>query len=135
MPAIAIPDPLPPAITPPRTVIEFLVDQDLEEFGDTGLVARTWHWVLHGGGPGPISHMDWVTSSTATGRHQPPPSPRKAPPTSRRAVPSHPIARAPTRPGSSAGYVPPSRTTKYRYASARGETDMHLPSPRTVRSP
>jgi hypothetical protein len=42
MPAIAIPDPLPPAITPPRTVIEFLVDQDLEEFGDTGLVARTW---------------------------------------------------------------------------------------------
>jgi integrase len=59
MPAIAIPDPLPPAITPPRTVIEFLVDQDLEEFGDTGLVARIWHWVLHGGGPGPISHMDW----------------------------------------------------------------------------
>ena len=59
MPAIDIPDPLPPAITPPRTVIEFLVDQDLEEFGDTGLVARTWHWVVHGGGPGPISHMDW----------------------------------------------------------------------------
>jgi hypothetical protein len=59
MPAIDIPDPLPPAITPPRTVIEFLVDQDLDEFGDTGLVARTWHWALHGGGPGPISHMDW----------------------------------------------------------------------------
>src|SRR5579862_6562197 len=59
MPAIDIPDPLPPAITPPRTVIEFLVDQDLEEFGDSGLVARTWHWALHGGGPGPISHMDW----------------------------------------------------------------------------
>ena len=59
MRAIDIPDPLPSAITPPRTVIEFLVDQDLEEFGDTGLVARTWHWVLHGGGPGPISHMDW----------------------------------------------------------------------------
>jgi len=59
MPTIDIPDPLPPAITPPRTVIEFLVDQDLEEFGDTGLVARTWHWVLNGGGPGPISHMDW----------------------------------------------------------------------------
>jgi len=50
---ITIPDPLPPAITPTRTVIEFLVDQDLDEFGDTGLVARTWHWVLHGGGPGP----------------------------------------------------------------------------------
>ena len=59
MPAIDIPDPLPPAITPPRTVIEFLIDQDLDEYGDTGLVARTWHWVLHGGGPGPISHMDW----------------------------------------------------------------------------
>ena len=60
MPAIDIPDPLPPAITPPRMVIEFLVDQDLEEYGDTGLVARTWYWVLHGGGPGPISHMDWT---------------------------------------------------------------------------
>jgi hypothetical protein len=41
MPATDIPDPLPSAITPPRTVIEFLVDQDLEEFGDTGLVAHT----------------------------------------------------------------------------------------------
>jgi hypothetical protein len=60
MPAIDIPDPLPPAITPPRTIIEFLMDQDLEEYGDTGLVARTWQWVLHGGGPGPISHMDWT---------------------------------------------------------------------------
>jgi hypothetical protein len=60
MPAIEIPDPLPPAITPPRTVIEFLIDQDLEDFGGTGLVARTWRWVLHGGGPGPISHMDWA---------------------------------------------------------------------------
>ena len=59
MPTIDIPDPLPHAITPPRTVIEFLVDQDLEEFGGTRLVARTWHWVLHGDGPGPISHMDW----------------------------------------------------------------------------
>src|ERR1017187_623965 len=59
MSGIDIPDPLPAAITPPRTVIEFLVEEDLDEFGDTGLVARTWHWVLHGGGPGPISHMDW----------------------------------------------------------------------------
>ena len=25
----------------------------------SSLVARTWHWVLHGGGRGPISHMDW----------------------------------------------------------------------------
>jgi hypothetical protein len=46
--AIEIPDPLPPTITPPRTVIEFLIDQDLGEYGETGLIARTWHWVLHG---------------------------------------------------------------------------------------
>jgi hypothetical protein len=59
MSAIDIPDPLSPAIAPPRTVIEFLVEEDLDKFGDTGLVARTWHWVLRGGGPGPISHMDW----------------------------------------------------------------------------
>jgi hypothetical protein len=58
--AIQIPDPLPPAITTPRSVIEFFLDQDLEEFGDDSLAARTWHWVLHGGGPGPISHMDWT---------------------------------------------------------------------------
>src|SRR5260370_38369865 len=60
MPAREIPDPLPPAIPPPRTVVEFLIEQHLEEFGDTGLIARTWHWVLHGGGPRPISHMDWT---------------------------------------------------------------------------
>jgi hypothetical protein len=29
------------ATTPPRMVIEFLVEQRLEELGDTGLVART----------------------------------------------------------------------------------------------
>jgi hypothetical protein len=60
MPVIDIPEPLPPAITPPRTVIEFLIDRHLEEFGESGLVARTWHWILHGGGPGPISHMDYT---------------------------------------------------------------------------
>ncbi len=59
MPAIDIPDPLPPAITPPRTVIEFLIDKDLDEYGDTRVVARTRHWVLHGFGPEPISRMDW----------------------------------------------------------------------------
>jgi hypothetical protein len=56
---IDIPDTLPPAITAPRTIIEFLIDQDLDEFGETSLVARNWHWVLYGGGRGPISHMDW----------------------------------------------------------------------------
>jgi hypothetical protein len=59
MPTIAIPDPLPPAITPDREVIEFFIDEDLAEFGDNSLVARTWRWVLHGGGPAPISHTDW----------------------------------------------------------------------------
>jgi hypothetical protein len=44
------------AITPPRTVIVFLVDQDFEEFAGTGLIARTWHWVLHGGGPPSLSN-------------------------------------------------------------------------------
>jgi hypothetical protein len=59
MPAIHIPDPLPPTITPDREVIEFLIERHLEEFGDNSLVARTWQWVLHGGSAGPISHMDW----------------------------------------------------------------------------
>ncbi len=60
MPAIEIPDPLPPAITLPRTVVEFAIEQHLEELGDSGLVARTWQWILHGGGSGPISHMNWT---------------------------------------------------------------------------
>ena len=59
MPTIEIPDPLPPAITLPREVIEFAISQHLAEFGESSLVARTWHWILHGGGPGPVSHMDW----------------------------------------------------------------------------
>ena len=59
MPAIEIPDPLPPAITLPREVLEFAISQHLEQFGESSLVARTWRWILHGGGPGPISHMDW----------------------------------------------------------------------------
>jgi HD domain len=59
MPEIQIPDPLPPAIAPPREVIELAISQHLQEFGTSGLVARTWRWILHGGGPGPISHMDW----------------------------------------------------------------------------
>jgi hypothetical protein len=59
MPAIDIPDPLPPAITPDREVIEFLIERHLEEFGDNSLVARTWQWVLHGGGRGPSTHMNW----------------------------------------------------------------------------
>jgi hypothetical protein len=59
MPAIEIPDPLPPAITPDREVIEFLIERHVQEFGDGGLVACTWRGVLHGGSRGPISRMDW----------------------------------------------------------------------------
>jgi hypothetical protein len=57
IPAIDIPDPLPPAITMHSTVIEFLIDQDLDEYGDTSLVARTWYWILHGGSPGPMTRL------------------------------------------------------------------------------
>ena len=59
MTTIEIPDPIPPAITPDREVIEFLIDQDLEEFGENSLVARTWHWILYGARRAPISHTDW----------------------------------------------------------------------------
>lgn len=59
MTAIEIPDPLPPAITLPREALEFAISQHLEEFGESGLIARTWHWILHGAEPGPISHMNW----------------------------------------------------------------------------
>jgi hypothetical protein len=61
MPPIEIPRPLLPAITPDREVIEFLIDQDLEKFGENSLVARTWHWILHGAGLAPISHTRLVT--------------------------------------------------------------------------
>ena len=59
MTAIAIPDPLPPAITLPREVLEFAITEHLKQFGESSLVARTWRWILYGGGPGPISHMNW----------------------------------------------------------------------------
>jgi len=47
MPAIEIPDPLPPAITLPCEGIEFAISQHLAELGEHSLVARTWHWILH----------------------------------------------------------------------------------------
>lgn len=59
MPAIEIPDPVPRGVTLPREVIEFAINQHLEQFGEDSLVVRTWQWILHGGGPGPISNMDW----------------------------------------------------------------------------
>jgi hypothetical protein len=59
MPTIAIPDPLPPAITLTARSSGSSSTRP-GEFGDGSLVARTWRWILHGGEPGPISHMDWT---------------------------------------------------------------------------
>src|SRR5215475_4038629 len=128
MPAIDIPDPLPPAITPDREVIEFFIDEDLAEFGQHSLVARTWQWVLHGG-PGPISHMDW---SRFDGDG--PPSPPKAPPANR--PPAHsPPGMSSTGPGSSAGSAPPNPETNYHYASTPGTPPPHQPPPKKAQSP
>jgi hypothetical protein len=68
MPAIEVPNPLPPAITLPRKVIEFTVSQHLEE------ATRAWS---HAPGTGSSTEADQAQSatwtgqrSTATGRHQ-----------------------------------------------------------------
>jgi hypothetical protein len=133
MPAIDIPDPLPPAITPPRSVIEFFVDEDLEEFGDDGLVARTWRWVLYGGGPGPISHMDWTRFDGGG-----PPSAATLAAESTASEPPYtrpPRGMSSTGPGSSAGCAPPNPETSYRCASTPGTPLPHPLSPRKGRSP
>ena len=49
MPAIDIPHPLPSAIIPPRSVIEFLIDRDVEEYGD---IAAHTHAPAHARGAG-----------------------------------------------------------------------------------
>jgi hypothetical protein len=133
MPAIDIPGPLPPAITPDREIIEFFIDEDLAEFGQDGLVARTWQWVLHGGGRGPISRMDW-TRFDGDGPPSAATSPPKAPPMNR---PSDRLRRgtSSTGPGSSAGYAPPNPETNCRYASTPGTPPRHQPSPKKARSP
>jgi hypothetical protein len=133
MPAIDIPDPLPPAITPDREVVGFFIEEDLSEFGQHSLVARTWQWVLHGGGPGPISHMDWrwidgdgppsaATLAAESTASEPPPGP----PTP---------GMSSTGPGSSAGSAPPNPETNYRYASTPGTPPPQQPSPKKARSP
>src|SRR5580700_7871745 len=133
MPAIHIPDPLPPAITPPRTVIEFLIDQDLEEYGETGLVARTWHWVMHGGGPGPISRMDW-SQFDGDG---PPSAATLAAESTTDEPPLYPPTPWPEL--NQARFIcwlciaEPDEDV--RYDSAPGTPRPHLPSPRTGRSP
>jgi hypothetical protein len=92
--------------------VEFLVGRHLQEFGEDSLVARIWQWVLHGGGRGPISHMDY-THFDSDG----PPSratlaaekPRQR--TTTCIYP--PPGTISTGPGSSAGCAPPSPKTSY----------------------
>jgi hypothetical protein len=131
--SIDIPDPLPPAITPDREVIEFFIEQDLEEFGQDSLVARTWQWVLHGGGPGPISHMDWsrfdgdgppsAATLAAESTASPPPL---HPPTSWDEL---------NRARFSCWYAQPSPKTSYPYGSTPGMSSPHQPPPKKARSP
>lgn len=133
MTAIEIPDPLPPAITPDREVIEFLIDQHLEEFGDNSLVARTWRWVLHGRGRAPISHTDW---SQLDG-DGPPSAATLAAESTASEPPLHrpPYGMSSTGPGSSAGCAPPNPKTKYRCGSTPGTPPPHPPPPKKDRSP
>ena len=118
MPAIDIPDPLPPAITPPRTVIEFLIDKDLDEYGGACLVARTCHWVLHGFGPEPISRMDW-SQFDADGPPSAATLAAESTAMSRRCTRT-PRGLSSMRPGSPAGCAPPFPEMKYRCGSALG---------------
>lgn len=58
MSAVEIPELLPSAITLPDTVIEFPIEQHLEESGDTSSIAFTWPWVPHRGHSVPISRRE-----------------------------------------------------------------------------
>jgi hypothetical protein len=133
MPAIDIPDPLPPAITPDREVIELFIDEDLAEFGHDSLVARTWHWVLHGGRPGPISHMDWRRFD---GDAPPSAATLAAESTASEPPPARPLAGTnSTGPGTSAGSAPPNPATNYHSASTPGTLPPHRSPPKKARSP
>ena len=118
MPAIDIPDPLPPAITPPRTVIEFLIGQDLVGYGGACLVARTCHWVLHGSGPEPVSRMDW-SQFDGDGPPSAATLPAESTAMSRRCTRT-PRGLSSMRPGSPAGCAPPFPEMKYRCGSSPG---------------
>jgi len=133
MPLIDIPDPLPPAIAPDREVIEFLIERHLEEFGDNSLVARTWHWILHGGGRAPISHTDW-SHFDGDG---PPSAATLAAESTASEPPLHPTTpgTSSTGPGSSAGCAPLSPKTNCRCSSTLGTPRPHPPSRKKARSP
>jgi hypothetical protein len=111
----------------------FLIERHLDEFGDSSLVARTWHWVLHGGGRGPISHMDWsrfdgdgppsAATLAAESTASQPPSPLRSPGTSS------------TGPGSSAGCAPPSPKTNSPCGSIPGTLRPRPPLAKKAQSP
>jgi hypothetical protein len=52
---IWIPDPLPPAITTPRTHVEAVLAQSLLETGGQGRAALAWTWALTGTRPSPVT--------------------------------------------------------------------------------
>ena len=53
--AIAVPDPLPPAIVRPRRHVEAVLGQSLAETGTDGRVALAWAWALTGSRPAPVT--------------------------------------------------------------------------------
>lgn len=75
MSVIDIPDPLPPAISPDREVIEFFIDETWPSSART-----TWSPAAGSGccTAGTARSVTWTgRGSAATGRHQLPPSPPK----------------------------------------------------------
>jgi len=52
---IRVPDPLPPAISRPRQLIEAVIAQSLLETGDQGRAALAWAWALTGRRPSPVT--------------------------------------------------------------------------------
>jgi hypothetical protein len=55
MNALPVPDPLSPAITRPRQLVEAVLAQSMRETGTTGRAALAWPWALTGTRPSPIT--------------------------------------------------------------------------------
>ena len=134
MPAIDIPDPLPPAITPPRD------GHRVPRRPGTSKNSATPAWSPAPGtgsctaaGPAPISHMDW-SQFDGDG---PPSAATLAAESTADEPPLHPPTPWPEL--NKARFIcwlcTSARETKYRYASAPGTRPPHLPSPRKDRSP
>jgi len=105
---------------PPRTFIEFLVDQT-SRIRRHGLVARTWHGYCTEAADPAISHMDWsqFDGDGPLGRH-----PRRG--KHRRQPPLHRPPMARTQQGQIHLLACTSvRETKYRYGSARLKRPTH----------